>query len=220
MPTQLANHAVKSAHFLAAQGIDPVRIARDFGINPEGLFDVVEGVTVHHTTDSARVPCSLIELRPPWTINLPRIELDGQRLGKIRRERFQISQEKFATLVRLAGEAMLVPNGCARRLVQYWEGGTYTLTRPPYQLALVYVLGLDVETVGQGFPAAQPEECAAQLATLARLAETLMALAGAYEKFCELDRRLTKYNQRFDAARPKRSNVGALSVSVPYAIHE
>ena len=215
MPVELANQAVKSAHFLAARGIDPARIARDFGIRPEGLFDVVEGVTVHYTTDSARVPCSLIELRPPWTIKLPRIELDWRRLRAIRRERLQISQEKLATRLRLAGEAMLVPNGCTKRLMQFWEHGTYTLIAPRYQLALAYVLGYDVETIGQGFPAAVPQECAQQLVTVARLTEAFLVLAKAYEGFCELNERLTDRGQRPDAARSKRPSVGAVSVSVP-----
>ena len=184
---------------------------------PEALFEAVEGVTFRYAADSARVPCTLVELRPPWEVKLPDITLDKQRLRRIRVERFHLSQEQLAQQLRLAGEALLVPNACSKRLVQKWERGEHAALTATYQLAFVYLLGFDVETICEGFPAAHPEECAQQLTTLAQLAEALLVLAGAYEKLHEFNERVAFHSAEPDVPRRGQPRVTAVSASVPYA---
>ena len=215
MPTLLAVHEGRNTSILAPQSSDPSCIARGFGLPPEALFEVVEGVTFRYTTDSAQMPCTLVELRPPWKVKLPELELDWQRLRRIRVERFHLSQGKFAEQLKLAGEALLVPNGCDRHLVQLWERGKHQKISPTYQLALVYLLGYDVETICQGFPAAQPEECIQQLTTLAQLAEAFLVLADAHGKLREFNERLATQAQKPDTTRPAQPRVSAVSISVP-----
>lgn len=42
------------------------------------------------------------------------------------RQSMRLSQAQFAEAVRTAGNAMGVPNGCSKRLVQKWENGEHT----------------------------------------------------------------------------------------------
>ena len=213
MPTLLA---VDEGRLSSILDTDPTSVARGFGLPPEALFEVVEGVAFRHATDSARKPCTLVELRPPWKVKLPDLELDWQRLRKIRLERFHLSQEKFAEQLKLAGEALLVPNGCDKRLVQLWERGKHQKLTAAYQLALAYVLGYDVETICQGFPAARPEECVQQLTTLAQLAEAFLILADAHEKLREFNERLAAHAQEPNAVHTVQPHVRTLGVSLPH----
>lgn len=76
MPTELTDDAVKSARILAAQGVDPSRIARDFGFDVEALHDAVEGVTHRYitappwvkckTSDTSRGDCSVLRVWGRW----------------------------------------------------------------------------------------------------------------------------------------------------------
>jgi hypothetical protein len=219
MPTACAVHAGGNASILAAQRADPSCIASDVDLDPEILFEAVKGITYRYTTDSDREPCATIELKPPWRVNLAPIEIDGKRLDDLQRARFHLSNAKFATLLRQAGEALLVPNRCEKRLVQKWVYGEHKQITGTYQVAIAYVLGYDVETIRQKFPAARPEEDAQHLGNLARLTEALLVLADAYEKLRELNGRLASTPPEPDSARMCPACLTALTVSVPYAIH-
>ena len=128
------------------------RTTQALKLPPEAVFEAVEGVTILIATDSVRKPCTLVELRPPWTVKLPAITLDRQRLRRIRVERFHLSQKKLAQQLEIAGDALLVPNSCSKRLVQKWERGEHATLTPAYQLGLVYLLGCDVERSARRSP--------------------------------------------------------------------
>lgn len=197
----------------AAQDVELLDIARVVGLRPEELFKSVEGITFRYATDSARVPSAVIELRPPWNVKLPTLEMDWARLHKLQRERLQIGHEKLATRIREAGDVLLVPNDCSRRLVQRWVKEEHRTLTPAYQIALTYVFGYDVETICREFPAARPTEAAGQLIAVAQLTESFLVLAEAYGKLHELNERMASIAQEPTAARGQAS---ALKISMPF----
>ena len=197
----------------AAQAVELLDIARVVGLRPEELFKSVEGITFRYETDSARVASAVVELRPPWKVKLPALEMDWARMHRLQRERLQIGHEKLATRIREAGEVLRVPNDCSRRLVQRWVKEEHQTLTPAYQIALTYVFGYDVETICQEFPAARPEEAAGQLITVAQLTESFLVLGEAYGKLHELNERMASIAQEPTAA---RGQAGALKISVPF----
>ena len=206
-----------TARAVAVQDVELPEVARVVGLRPEDLFKTVEGIKFRYATDSARVSSSVVELRPPWKVKLPTLENDWPRVRKLLRERLQISQVKFATRIRNAGEVLLVPNECTNRLVQRWVMEEHRTITPAYQIALTYVLGCDVETICQEFPAAKPDEVAGQLITVAQLTEAFLVLADAYRKLRELNERMVGIAREPDAV---CGHAGALRVSVPFVFLE
>lgn len=209
MPTELTNDAVKNARILAAEGVDPARIARDFGFDPEALFDAVEGVTFHYLTDPPPVRCKTLEITHPKSAMIAGVQLDGRRLRKIRTERLKLSQSKFAFEIQQAGRALGVPNRCSKRLVQHWERGTIKMPSPNHQLALAHVIGPSAEAVYQRVLPELVDD------TMEQLAAVLPVFAETYEKLIELNAHLVHQVGEADAEQvkpPPRSSANVLLV--------
>jgi transcriptional regulator with XRE-family HTH domain len=181
MPAELTDDAVKSTRLLAAQGVDPSRIARDFDFDVEALHDAIEGVTHRYITNPPGVKCKASDIGRAFGARLPGVKLDGRRLRNIRAGRLKLSQSQFATEIWEAGRVLEVPNRCTKRLVQKWEAGAHAMPSADYQLALAYVLGESVDLIYQRVLPAVVDE------TLEQLAAALPMVAETYDKLVELN---------------------------------
>lgn len=190
MPTELTDDAVRNARILAAQGVDPSRIARDFDFDAEALYDAIEGVTHRYITDPPWVRCKASEISHALGARRAGVKLDGRRLRKIRSDRLKLSQSQFATEIREAGRVLDVPNRCTKRLVQKWEAGVHAMPSAGYQVALAYVLGESMEVVYQKVLPAVVDE------TLQQLAAVLPVFAETYDKLIELNAHIVRTDVR------------------------
>lgn len=209
MPTQLTDDAVRQARILAAQGVAPSRIAKDFGFDPEALYDAVEGVTFRHITDPPRVRCQTLEIVSSAGARIAGVKLDRRRLRKIRTERLKLSQSRFAAEVRAAGDRIGVPNRCTKRLVQKWESGEHAMPSPVHQLALAHVIGQGIEAIYQKVLPAVVDD------TMTQLAAVLPVFAETYDKLIELNAQLVHEVAEADAAQTKKMRPAAENILVP-----
>lgn len=190
MPIELTDEAVRNARILAAQGMDPSRIARDFGFDTEALYDAIEGVTHRYITNPPWVRCKTFEIVHSAGARSSGVKLDGRRLRKIRADRLKLSQSQFATEIREAGRVLDVPNRCTKRLVQKWENGVHAMPSPDYQLALGFVIGDSVEVVYKKVLPAVMDE------TLQQLAAVLPMFAETYDRLIELNAYMAQKDDR------------------------
>jgi transcriptional regulator with XRE-family HTH domain len=211
MLNELTDDHVKNARILAAQGMDPARIARDFGFDPEALFDAVEGVTFRYITQPPRVRCKTLEITNPQGARIAGVQLDGRRLRKIRTERLKLSQGRFALELRQAGAALGVPNRCTKRLVQKWERGLHKMPSPNYQLALAHVIGQSVEAIYQRVLPEVVDDAMEQLAAV------LPVFAETYDKLIELNAHLIQQVGEADAEQVVQSRPSARTIVIPQA---
>jgi len=209
MPTRLTDEDVRNVRILAAQGVDPARIARDFDFDPEALYDAVEGVTFRYITAPPPVRCKTLEITPLRCARIVGLKLDVRRLRKIRVERLGLSQSQFATALREAGLALNVPNRCTKRLVQKWECGEHEMPSPSYQLALTHVIGPGVEAIYQQVLPATVDD------TMEQLAAVLPAFAATYDRLIELNAHLVQSVAEADPAYAKRPRISANTFLAP-----
>ena len=209
MPTELTDDAVRNARILAAQGVDPSRIARDFGFDPETLYDAIEGITYRYITDPPLVRCKTLEITHPVGARIAGLRLDGRRLRKIRVERLKLSQSRFAVELQEAGDFLNVPNRCSKRLVQKWERGDHAMLSPDYQLVLAHVIGPGVEAIYQTVLPATVDD------TMQQLAAVLPVFAETYDKLIELNAHLVHQVDEAEAVHPKQPRATARTILIP-----
>jgi len=209
MPTELTDDDVKNARILAARGVDPSRIARDFDFDPETLYDAVEGVTFRYITDPPQVRCKTLEITNPIGARIAGVQLDGRRLRKIRTGRLMLSQGRFAAEIREAGDALGVPNRCTKRLVQKWERGEHKMPSPNYQFVLAHVIGQGVEAIYQKVLPEVVDD------TVQQLAAVLPVFADTFNKLIELNEHLVHQFDEADAAQIKKPHATARTILIP-----
>lgn len=195
MPAELTNDAVRSARILAAQGMNPAHIARDFGFDAGALRDAIEGVTFRYITDPPSVRCKDGEFRQTADAHIAEAQLDGHRLRRVRTTRLRLSQGQFAAEIRKAGDELGVPNRCTKRLVQKWERGEHKMPSLGYQLALAQVIGAGVDVIYQKVVPQIVDD------TMHQLAAALPVFAETYNKLIELNAHLVHQIGRTGAVR-------------------
>ena len=209
MLNQLTDDDVRNARILAAQGMDPSRIARDFGFDPETLYDAIEGVTFRYITDPPKVRLKTLEITNPRSAAIAGVQLDGRRLRKIRTTRLRLSQSQFAAELRAAGDKLGVPNRCTKRLVQKWERGMYKMPTIGYQLVLAQIIGPGVEAIYQRVLPEVVDD------TMQQLAAVLPVFAETYDKLIELNEHLVHQVDDADAAQTDKPHATTRTITVP-----
>jgi hypothetical protein len=178
--------AVKRARILAASGVDPTRIAKDFGFNETELTNAVRGVTFTYVDDPPPVYQRPDRITGVGGGRLSGVKLDRAHLRKIRESRLRLSQEAFARRVRDVGQELGLPNRCTKRLVQKWEDGSHALPSVGYQIILVEVTGVS------GFEElCMPSEPLPTRDVLGRLAALVPVLAEACRELVHVNRQLS-----------------------------
>ncbi|HTJ67280.1 MAG TPA: helix-turn-helix transcriptional regulator [Actinospica sp.] len=143
MPARLSVLAVKRARILAASGVEPKRIARDFGFNEAEVTDAIRGVTYSFITNPPPVYERPTEITGLGGARLFGLVLNGARLRSIRENRLQLSQEALARRIQRVGYELGLPNHCSKRLVQKWEHEDHAQPTLGYRILLVEVTGVN-----------------------------------------------------------------------------
>ena len=144
MPARLSVLAVKRTRILAASGVEPAQIARDFGLDEAEVTDAIRGVTYSFITNPPPVYKRPEEITGLGGARLSGVRLDGARLRSIRENRLQLSQEALARRIQTVGYELGLPNHCSKRLVQKWEHGSHAQPTLGYRIVLVEVTGVKV----------------------------------------------------------------------------
>ena len=187
MPARLSVLAVKRARILAASGVNPGRIARDFGFDEVEVTDAVRGVTFSFISSPPPVyerPGSITGLGGG---RLSGVRLNGAHLRKIRETRLRLSQERFARRMQEVGNELGLPNRCSKRLVQKWEDGSHAQPTLGYRIILVEVTGVkDFEELCKPMESPSTEEAD----VMARLASLVPVFPAAYRELVRSARQL------------------------------
>jgi transcriptional regulator with XRE-family HTH domain len=167
MPARLSVLAVKRTRILAANGVEPEQIARDFGFDEAEVKDAIRGVTYSFINNPPPVCERPDEITGLGGARLSGVMLDGMRLRSIRESRLQLSQEALARRIQRVGHELGLPNHCSKRLVQKWEHGDHAQPTLGYRILLVEVTGVtDFEALCKPIESPSAEEVLRRLASL------------------------------------------------------